>query len=277
MTGKQLYRLVAGKQTGPYPPEKLRPLVADGRISRLDRFSYDGVDWRSADHFPELMGRAVAAPRGDAATTATASPASTAPATASAGLRPPPPAAGAAARSSASGWLSRPPMVAAGAIGLATLLGVGMYLGLRSGPAGVNDVTDRFDAVAKATESLGTAAVCVRGTYFPQELSPRAGGRDYTIKFRSGGAKRAVVSGDRPDRFTLVVPQAMGNRLMQIIGRLESEQPAIVDLACTQTDAGGVQRPIGRVTKIKFCREAPTSQAAKAFLQLDEDGEIEEE
>jgi hypothetical protein len=35
--------------------------MADGRISRLDRFSYDGVHWLPADQIPELMERAAAA------------------------------------------------------------------------------------------------------------------------------------------------------------------------------------------------------------------------
>jgi hypothetical protein len=163
---------------------------------------------------------------------------------------------------------------------LATLLAAGAFLGFRVpsiSVGGLADVTDRFDTVVKSPQAFDGKSVCVRGTYFPQELSPRASGRDYTIKFRSSGAKRAAVSGDRQDRLTLVVPQAMGSRLMQIVGRLESEQPAMLELSCTQTDTGGEKRPIGRVTKIKFCREAPTSSGAKAFLQMDEDGEIEEE
>ncbi len=55
MSERPLYRLVAGHQTGPYPPAKLRPLVKDGRISSLDRFSYDGDSWAPAQSFPELL------------------------------------------------------------------------------------------------------------------------------------------------------------------------------------------------------------------------------
>ena len=279
MSERELYRLVAGKQTGPYPPEKLRPLVADGRISRLDRFSYDGVDWLTADQIPELMGR-----------TAAASPAAAVPPTAPAfptpaetpGIAPPPPprSSGSLIQSLNPDRRTRLPIFAAIGGVLVTLLVAGALLGVRGTPisvGGLADVTDRFDTVVKSPQAFDGKSVCVRGTYFPQELSPRASGRDYTIKFRSSGAKRAAVSGDRQDRLTLVVPQAMGSRLMQIVGRLESEQPAMLELSCTQTDTGGEKRPIGRITKINFCREAPTSSGAKAFLQMDEDGEIEEE
>ena len=74
-TVRPLYRLIAGKQHGPYSAESLRPLVKDGRISQLDRFSYDGVDWQCADQFPELVGpdrqpvKSVANPSATVATT----------------------------------------------------------------------------------------------------------------------------------------------------------------------------------------------------------------
>ncbi len=74
-TVRPLYRLIAGKQHGPYSAETLSPLVKDGRISRLDRFSYDGVDWQCADQFPELVGtdrqpvESVATPSATVATT----------------------------------------------------------------------------------------------------------------------------------------------------------------------------------------------------------------
>lgn len=55
MTERPLWRLVAGRKKGPYPPEKLRALVRDGRISSLDRFSIDGETWQTADAFPELF------------------------------------------------------------------------------------------------------------------------------------------------------------------------------------------------------------------------------
>lgn len=55
MDEKPLWRMVAGRKVGPYDPAKLRPLVKDGRISPLDRFSYDGEEWRSAGEFPELL------------------------------------------------------------------------------------------------------------------------------------------------------------------------------------------------------------------------------
>jgi hypothetical protein len=70
MNEKPLWRLVAGRKIGPYPPEKLRPLMKDGRISPLDRFSYDGTDWRAPTEFPELLRepspvRTTAAPTGN--------------------------------------------------------------------------------------------------------------------------------------------------------------------------------------------------------------------
>lgn len=55
MSERPLWRLVAGRKTGPYLPEKLRPLMKDGRICSLDRFSYDGTDWRPPTEFPELL------------------------------------------------------------------------------------------------------------------------------------------------------------------------------------------------------------------------------
>ena len=72
---RPLYRLIAGKQHGPYSAEALRPLVKDGRIGQLDRFSYDGVDWQCAAQFPELVGpdrqpvKSVATPSATVATT----------------------------------------------------------------------------------------------------------------------------------------------------------------------------------------------------------------
>jgi len=55
MSERPLWRMVAGRKAGPYEPAKLRPLVKDGRIGPLDRFSYDGVNWQPADAFPELL------------------------------------------------------------------------------------------------------------------------------------------------------------------------------------------------------------------------------
>ena len=55
MSENRLWRMVAGKKTGPYEPAKLRPLVKDDRIGPLDRFSYDGATWKPAEQFPELF------------------------------------------------------------------------------------------------------------------------------------------------------------------------------------------------------------------------------
>jgi len=55
MSERPLWRMVAGRKAGPYEPAKLRPLVKDGRIGPLDRFSYDGVNWQPANAFPELL------------------------------------------------------------------------------------------------------------------------------------------------------------------------------------------------------------------------------
>lgn len=55
MSERPIWRLVAGQKRGPYAPDKLRPLVKDGRISPLDRFSYDGTSWGQATDFPELL------------------------------------------------------------------------------------------------------------------------------------------------------------------------------------------------------------------------------
>lgn len=55
MSEQRIWRLVAGHKRGPYTAAKLRPLVKDGRISPLDRFSYDGVSWAPTSEFPELL------------------------------------------------------------------------------------------------------------------------------------------------------------------------------------------------------------------------------
>jgi len=55
MSERPLWRMVAGRKAGPYDPAKLRPLVKDGRVGPLDRFSYDGVNWQPANAFPELL------------------------------------------------------------------------------------------------------------------------------------------------------------------------------------------------------------------------------
>jgi hypothetical protein len=66
MSERPLWRLIAGRKAGPYEPAKLRPLVKDGRIGPLDRFSYDGETWRPVTDFPELL-RAPAQPAATAA------------------------------------------------------------------------------------------------------------------------------------------------------------------------------------------------------------------
>jgi hypothetical protein len=66
MSERPLWRLIAGRKAGPYEPAKLRPLVKDGRIGPLDRFSYDGETWRPVPDFPELL-RAPAQPAATAA------------------------------------------------------------------------------------------------------------------------------------------------------------------------------------------------------------------
>ena len=55
MSERPIWRLVAGQKRGPYAPARLRPLVGDGRIGSLDRFSYDGIAWAPIEEFPELL------------------------------------------------------------------------------------------------------------------------------------------------------------------------------------------------------------------------------
>lgn len=269
MSDRQLYRLVAGKQTGPYSPEKLRPLVGDGRISRLDRFSYDGVEWLAADQIPELMGRSPTASQ-----TAFAIPGAAEPLPQPRPTTPVPCVQ--SPTSTPSLWLS----IAVGiGAALSILVVVSVFLGLKGGAirvGGGNDVTGRFDTVVKSLDGLDGKTVCVRGTYFPGDLNLQESGLDYTMKFWSSGMKRTVVSGDRQDCLTLIVPEAMASRLMQIVGRLESKQPTMLECACTHSDAGGNERPIGRVTKVKFFKGMPTSPGVNAFLEMNEAGDIEE-
>ena len=270
MSERQLYRLVAGKQTGPYLPEKLRPLVVDGRISRLDRFSYDGVDWLPADQIPELMG-----PRPTAAATLpvvqvpppnpgpAAPPTNIAVAITQASLRQRPPVSGA------------PKLIAigvAGVVALAALAGAAMWSShLLERPA---DVTDEFAMLADSLEGYEGKRVVVRGIFFPNKLTKTAQGKDSAITFRSESG--CLLNGDCAYRLTLVASEAMATALAQVADRLVAEQPAAVSFVCNEVSAGGRKRSYGQVDHVTFYKEVPDVAGSKGLLHVDTNGKVRE-
>ncbi len=277
MTERQLYRLVAGKQTGPYAPEKLRPLIADGRISRLDRFSYDGVDWLPADHFPALMTSGappsntstVSTVASATSTTASALPAH--PVLASDTAPPPfvPPLPNTAATPSALLW--RRFLVASFGIALLGALATGVFFMSKGSFTASQDVTDQFDAIVDSVDAFDGLSVVARGTYYANGLQPRTTGQDYTIKFCSGDTANVVVTGDCAYRLTLVAPEAMANKLKDVADRLAAEQPAALVFTCREDQSNGRKRPIGLVNRIRFFHEMPHSTNATAFLEVTDD------
>jgi hypothetical protein len=283
MTERQLFRLVAGKQTGPYAPEKLRPLIADGRISRLDRFSYDGVDWLPADHFPALMtsGAPSTTPSGSASIpSGTSTPAVVLPdhnVLATSVAPPPfvPPLPNTAAARGA--FPLRRVLIAGISIALLGILAAGTFFVSNSLSPASQDVTDQFGAIVDSVDGFTGSVVVARGTYYAKGLQPRVSGRDYTMKFCSGDTENVLVTGDCAYRLTLVTPEAMANKLKDVAGRLKAEQPAAVTFTCREDNANGRKRAMGRVNKIRFFHEVPQSVNETSFLEITEDGEIEED
>jgi len=270
MSERQLYRLVAGKQTGPYPPEKLRPLVADGRISRLDRFSYDGMDWLPADQIPELMG-----------------PRSAAAATLPVVQMPPqnpgpignPPEIGV---TKAQDFLHQrlpiswsPRLFAIGVAGvtaIAALAGAAVWSShLLEQPA---DVTDEFAMLADSLEGYEGKRVIVRGIYYPSKLTKTAQGTDSAITFRSESG--CLLNGDCAYRLTLLASDAMAKALAQVADRLVAEQPAAVSFLCNEVSTGGRKRPYGQVDHVTFYKEVPDAVGGKGLLRVDANGKVRE-
>jgi hypothetical protein len=283
MTERHLFRLVAGKQTGPYPPEKLRPLIEDGRISRLDRFSYDGVDWLPADHFPALMtsGSLPSTPSvATSVSSTTPAPAATAPdhADLAAGASPPPFVSPLPKTAAARGTpLWRRVLIAGIGIAILGILAASTLFLRNSVFTASRDVTDQFGAIVDSVDGFNGSLVVARGIYYSKGLLPRVTGHDSTIKFCSGDTDNVLVTGDCAYRLTLVAPEAMAAKLKDIIGRLEAEQPSAVTFTCSEDQSHGRKRPIGRVTRIQFFHEAPQSANERSFLAITEDGEIEED
>lgn len=270
MSERQLYRLVAGKQTGPYPPEKLRPLVADGRISRFDRFSYDSVDWLPADQIPELMGPTPAA----AVTLPVA--------------QVPPPNQGPDGNSTGialgtnkvsfrqtlplSGTPKRIAIGVAGVAVLAAIVSAAMWsCYLLEQPA---DVTDEFAMLADSLEGYEGKCAVVRGIYFPGKLTKTTHGKDSAITFRSESG--CLLNGDCAYRLTLVASEAMATALAHVANRLVAEQPASVSFVCNEVVTGGRKRPYGKVDHVTFYKEVPHTAGRKGLMRIYSNGNVRE-
>jgi len=270
MSERQLYRLVAGKQTGPYPPEKLRPLVADGRISRLDRFSYDGVDWLPADQIPELMG-----PRSVAAATL---PVVQVPPQNPGPIGNPPEIGVAKAQDCLHQRLplsGSPRLFAIGVAGvtvLAALAGAAVWSSHLLEQSA--DVTDEFAMLADSLEGYEGKRVIVRGIYYPSKLTKTAQGKDSAITFRSESG--CLLNGDCAYRLTLVASDAMAKALAQVADRLVAEQPAAVSFVCNEVSTGGRKRPYGQVDHVTFYKEVPDAVGSKGLLRVDANGKVRE-
>lgn len=274
MSERQLYRLIAGKQTGPYPPEKLRPLMADGRISRLDRFSYDGVDWLPADQIPELVGKRDSAgvtsvieqekPSGPVAIDA--------PMTPDADLL----AASTDQPKSRRGKLPWLLMlgVAIPALLAATALLLSWGGGLFFKPI---DVTDEFAMLADSVEGYEGQKVLVRGVYFPTKTMTVAQSQEVALTFRSESG--CLLNGDCAYRLTLVASQEMANALrqQQVADRLTNEQPATVSFTCNERRSVNRSRAYGLVSHMTFSKQIPEKADDEWFLRVDSSGAIREQ
>ena len=282
MTGRALYRLIAGQKLGPYPLEQLRPLVKDGRISRLDRFSYDGVDWQGADRFPEL----ITPPTEDQPKKLSAIPFSLAPAindsvpVANKGYSYEPQVLPKQGGLTSSLMRLRQlrfrivfGIVSATVVGITVLASCFILYQRNVGP---RDITESFSEFVKSPASYSGKQLLVRGIYYPQDLEPRQTDKDFTIKFRSTGSKKILISGDRNAGLMFVVPAAMGNKLMQIVGRLESDQHVMLEFVCSTEEAAGGPMCVGYVSQITFFQDLPHSEKTPAFLAIDKIGELQE-
>jgi hypothetical protein len=270
MSERQLYRLVAGKQTGPYPPDKLRPLVADGRISRLDRFSYDGVDWLSADHFPELIGK----PASSTVAPAAMPESRLGSVTAEVPALLPPDAATPADRSSSHArktpwrWVLGAACTAL-LITAATVLSWGSRILVRP-----IDVTDEFEMLADSLEGYEGKRVLVRGVYLPHKLTKTSQSAEHAITFRSESG--CVLNGDCAYRLTLLTSKEMAQALRQVADRLAAEQPAAVSFLCQERRNGDRRRAYGLIDHITFCEQIPEEPDDKGFLRVEQNGTVRE-
>lgn len=270
MSERQLYRLVAGKRTGPYAPEKLRPLMADGRISRLDRFSYDGVDWLPANQFPELMGKEAATV---VAPVVIAELRSAPTATEGAVATPPKPVT-VADSVTASDW-KMPQFWVLGAVVAVLVVATGITLlwGSRALERAI-DVTDDFAMLADSLEGYEGKHLLVRGLYFPAKLTKTSQSGECAITFRSESG--CLLNGDCAYRLTLLASEKMAKSLRQVAKRLTNEQAAMVKFACSERRTGDRFRAYGLVDRITFCKQIPEDAGDKGFLTVDRDGTIRE-
>ncbi len=285
MTDRLLYRLIAGNTLGPYSPEKLRPLITDGRISRLDRFSYDGLDWQCADRFPELVGRLAEDPLKKSSTLSYCVTtelnenvlATDTCISSSCKLKE------STELSSETSSLINPRQLSLRVI--LRIVGVSVtgiiifvfFFNVYHRNFGSRDVTESFSDVVKSCALYSGKTLLVRGIYYPQGLQARENENDFIITFRSTGSKKILISGDRNPHLMFVVPAPMGNKLMQIVGRLESDQPVMLEFVCSTNDFAGGSRSIGYVNQITFYRDLPPTEKTPVFLTLDKNCKLDNE
>lgn len=271
MSEKQIYRLIAGKQTGPYPPGKLRPLVVDGRISRLDRFSYDAVEWLPADCFPELMLK-----EGSNVFISHTLPERRL------GLEgsgtPPPLSSELVAtvprlkhRTRRIRWL----WVARGSCA-AVLMAAGLSWSwaTRAFEHPI-DVTDEFALLADSIEGYEGKKVVVRGVYFPSKLISTSQGPESAITFRSTSG--CLLNGDCAYRLTLLASEHMTHTLRKVAERLANEQPATITFLCKERRSGDRHRTYGLVDNITFYKHLPEENAEEELLRVDNNGNVQEQ
>lgn len=244
MGSLKIYRKVAGRTVGPYDSAELAPLVADGRISSLDRFSYDGTSWDSLDAFPELSGK----PRVD-----------------SAAVGPPPLVVGDGADSSSPGNIRKQTLrrtfivlfvvLSTIACGVALAVFAGSFLGFG----------DIGSQLLNSPESLQGQTIVLEGYYQPRGLRPLSDGR-YEIGFSVGDDGSVSVSGSPEARFQVLARGDVGERLMLSTGLFRSLQPARLSLTVgNKTDD---LWPAAELIEVAFFKAWPLDDEADAFLVI---------
>lgn len=246
MGSLKIYRKVAGRTVGPYDSAELAPLVADGRISSLDRFSYDGTSWDSLDAFPELSGK----PRVDSAPP----------------VGPPPLVVGDSETPSSPGGDIRKPtfrrnlvVLFVGLITIACGVAVAVFPGSF---LGFGDIGSKL---LDSPESLQGQTIVLEGYYQPRCLRPLSDGR-YEIGFSVGDDGGVLVSGSPEERFHFVARGDIGERLMLSTGSFRSLQPARVTLAVGHK-ADNLW-PTAELVEIAFFKGWPLADEADAFLVI---------
>lgn len=243
MRGEKLYRLVAGRRTGPYEAEELIPLVDDGRISTLDRFSYDGESWQPLASFPELTGRQTTSVLG------------------------PPPCPAVNHRKDVAvrpdGHKRRTYHYSVASLGgLIVLAGCVMWAALSENTLGKKDIPQQL--LADPTSLQGQELV-LEAYYLPNALRPLPEG-SYAIGLALGRDDATTLSGADDSDFLVLVDDTIGERLMLSTGLLKTRQPARVTLAV------GVEAdttwPSAECIDVSFFKTWPVNESTESFLRL---------